>query len=201
MPKVIGIAGQVGAGKSIVLQTLNVLYGLPLFDCDNVAKQCYFIPSVRENIINSFGVDPIEESGKLAKDKISALLANNKTKKKLEKIIHNAVREQFELWKSRYSGQWIAVESAILFTSDMNRLCDITLAVEAETPIRKRRVLRRDTDRSEDGFELLEALQKIESERQKNEADLHINNSGKSSIIRELEVIYNQLDKVIQDKQ
>ena len=93
------------------------------------------------------------------------------------------------------------MESAILFTSDMNRLCDITLAVEAETPIRKRRVLRRDTDRSEDGFELLEALQKIESERQKNEADLHINNSGKSSIIRELEVIYNQLDKVIQDKQ
>ncbi|WP_353867183.1 dephospho-CoA kinase, partial [Porphyromonas sp. CAG:1061] len=56
MPKVIGIAGQVGAGKSLVLQTLNVLYGIPLFDCDKIAKESYFIPSVREEIIDRFGV-------------------------------------------------------------------------------------------------------------------------------------------------
>lgn len=201
MPKVIGIAGQVGAGKSLVLQTLNVLYGIPLFDCDKIAKESYFIPSVREEIIDRFGVDPIKGNGELAKEGISRLLANKKTKEELERIIHGTVKEQFELWKGQQVAEWVALESAILFTSNMYRLCDITIAIKAETSIRMSRVLKRDPYRSEKGFELLENLQREETTRQKDEADWHIDNSGKTSIIRELEVIYHQLDNIIQHKQ
>lgn len=201
MPKVIGIAGQVGAGKSLVLQTLNVLYGIPLFDCDKIAKESYFIPSVREEIIDRFGVDPIKGNGELAKEGISRLLANKKTKEELERIIHGTVKEQFELWKGQQVGEWVALESAILFTSNMYRLCDITIAIKAETSIRMSRVLKRDPYRSEKGFELLENLQREETTRQNDEADWHIDNSGKTSIIIELEVIYHQLDNIIQHKQ
>lgn len=201
MPKVIGIAGQVGAGKSLVLQTLNVLYGIPLFDCDKIAKESYFIPSVREVIIDRFGVDPIKGNGELAKEGISRLLANKKTKEELERIIHGTVKEQFELWKGQQVAEWVALESAILFTSNMYRLCDITIAIKAETSIRMSRVLKRDPYRSEKGFELLENLQREETTRQNDEADWHIDNSGKTSIIRELEVIYHQLDNIIQHKQ
>ena len=201
MPKVIGIAGQVGAGKSLVLQTLNVLYGIPLFDCDKIAKESYFIPSVREEIIDRFGVDPIKGNGELAKEGISKLLANKQTKEELERIVHGTVREQFGLWKGKQASKWVALESAILFTSNMYQLCDVTIAVKAETPIRMSRVLKRDPFRSEKGFELLENLQRKETTRQNDEADWHLDNSGNSSIIRELEVIYHQLDNIIHHKQ
>lgn len=197
MAKVLGVTGLIGAGKSCVIRSLQVLYGIECFDCDKIAKGTYYFPQIRKQIMTKLGIDPIGQNGVLEKGAIAGLLADMHTKETLEGIIHKAVEAEFIKWRNTLKYEWVALESAILFTSGMHTHCDLILSVVANKEIRKKRVLSRDPLRVPQDFELLESLQSDEATRQNNEADIFINNDGDTSIIRELEIVYyQQLDSL-----
>lgn len=193
MAIVLGITGLMGAGKSVVVQTFKQLYNTPTFDCDAHAKAIYREDYFRGTIIKLFGFDPILRNGVLNKDMLMNTLDNPILKVQLEGIIHNAVKEKFLEFASNISSKVIVIESAILFSSGLDQLCRYTVAVKADSNMRKQRVLRRDAGRSPKQYEQVAALQIEEKQLQERLAHYSINNSGSESIIKAVESIWSNI--------
>lgn len=191
--RIIGICGLIGSGKSVVMRYYEH-QGFPVYDCDSVAKEMYYIPHVRSEIARLVGIDPIDESGELRKVELSrALSLSSELRQGLESIIHVAIFKDIERWRdSLREAQTLFVESAILFTSGLNSLCDIVIAVDAPEEIRRERVLRRDGDKDKERFRRIKTLQQKEAELIEH-ADVRIINDNKSSVIRQLESINSRI--------
>lgn len=191
--KVLGITGLIGAGKSVVRETLSVLYDIPCFDSDTIAKEVYFSPTVAREIYYRLGFNPTKD-GLLNKALLKKTLAEPFKRCVLEEIVHRAVGREFEIWKEQQRSKWVCLESAILFTSGFNLLCDFTLAVEASEEIRHHRVQLRDNKRSIEELRNIDSLQTQEGRKQREGADYRINNCGTSSVIRAVEALWEQIN-------
>lgn len=196
MAQVIGVTGLIGAGKSVVVQTMASLIGVPTFDSDRYAKETYRDQHVRKVIISNFGFDPINSDDSLDKSNLRRILENPRQKDQLEKIIHKAVEDVFYDFVNQCKAMYIVLESAILFTSGFNQLCDYTIAVVANNEMRKNRVLKRDVERSEDDFDHLASLQSAEGKLQNQMATFKINNDGNHSIIKAVEAIWGEITNI-----
>lgn len=191
--KTIGITGLIGSGKSVVMTLLNRLYGLPIFDCDTVAKEVYYDPEVREKLKSAMNFDPIHTDGMLKKDQLRDVLNDPLRKKILEDMIHQGVGRAFQNWKKEQTSEMVLLESAILFTSGFHEYCDYIIAVSSEETTRKERVMARDNNMSDKRFETLVKLQSEEEKRQASDADFHIDNNGRISLIQQVEEIYGRI--------
>ncbi|MDO4770847.1 dephospho-CoA kinase [Porphyromonas sp.] len=191
-PKIIGVCGLIGSGKSVVMRYFEHL-GYPVYDCDTVAKAVYYDTDVRDEVTSLLGFDPIDGQGSLQKSRISAAMADPLIKKALESIVHRAVLTDFDRWKSLHSdAEAVFMESAILFTSRFDTVCDLTIAVEAPIEVRRARVLDRDGVGDPLRFDRIDALQQDEALLIKG-ATYHINNDNKCSVLRQLERIASEL--------
>ena len=194
--KVVGICGGIGSGKSVVVQVIHQIYNVPYFDCDHHAKELYYEHSLREQMVQSFGLDPIDANGQLKKAELRQLLMAEGSKKSVEQMIHNALQTKWLEWKAQQAtnGAGLAImESAILFTSGYYKYCDSVLAVECSSNIRKRRVEQRDEAAGAGHFKRIDTLQKKEKEEWKKRADTQINNSGELSLIHQIEQWYSTI--------
>lgn len=192
MAKILGISGVIGSGKSVVREALTVLYDFPSFDSDAVAKGVYFDKVVSYEIEQRLGFLPVQ-NGILDKVRLKETLAIPDRKMILEEIVHVAVARKFQEWIQQQSSTWIGIESAILFTSGFNRFCDFTVAVKASESNRCQRVLLRDKERSIEEFKRISSMQAEEGRREREEADMIIDNNGTSSITRAVETLWERI--------
>ena len=130
---IVGLTGGIGSGKSTVARVFQAL-GVPRFDADKAAHQIYLNnASIRNAIIDRFGevvavrnqegetVDlNRKELGKLAFKEAGGI-------EFLNKLVHPAVKEAFEVWLMALprTTPYVLRESAILFESGRTR--DVTL--------------------------------------------------------------------------
>lgn len=191
-PKVIGVCGLIGSGKSVVRQAMEVLLGLPSFDSDEEAKKLYFIPEVRREIKQTLGFDPLS-NGSLDKPRLQECISHPEQRMQLEGIIHSALSIRWSQWLSLQTSSAVVLESAILYTSGYYKHCDVVVAVTCPTSIRRERVLMRDGEGREARFEAIETAQMEEGRRQERDAHYHLDNSGGSSVILQLEQLQDSL--------
>lgn len=192
IPKVLGVCGLIGSGKSMVMNLLR-LYGIPIYNCDKRAKMMYHRPDVQESIALLWGVSPISVTGGIEHAILQEILSRSVAdRKSLEKIIHTALRDDFFSWKEQQSSPWVALESAILFTSSFSCFCDKTLCVIAPKETRRMRVIRRDKNMPPNRFLFFEKAQEQEAE-QSNNANYIINNDSTNSLILSLEAVLKDL--------
>ena len=62
----------------------------------------------------------------------------------LDAIVHPAVMRDFEAWASEQQGDYVVLESAILFEAGLEKSVDLTVAVLAPEKLRIERTCRRD---------------------------------------------------------
>lgn len=191
-PKVIGICGLIGSGKSVVKRALEVMYGLPTFDSDQEAKKLYFLPHVRSMTMDRLGFDPILRS-EINKEALSDCLRHPERKAALQQIIHRELETQWAQWRNVQKSEVIVFESAILYTSGFYKHCDTVISVVAPTDVRKERVMKRDGIGRVARFESIERIQQEEKHLQGENADHHIVNAGGKSIIEQIEQIQHSL--------
>ena len=53
--KKVAITGNIGSGKSWVCELFKQRLGIPVYNSDDAAKQMYFLPKVRKELVNRFG--------------------------------------------------------------------------------------------------------------------------------------------------
>lgn len=137
--ELIGIAGGIGTGKSMVSRILR-LSGYPVYDCDYEAKSLMASePGVRAALQQAFGADTIVDPRQLA----AVVFGNPEQLAKLNSIVHPAVRQDLGKWGERQEGNIAFVESAILATSGIGEMCRAVLVIQTPLEQRIRNVERR----------------------------------------------------------
>lgn len=140
----VGITGGIGSGKSTVCGLLSA-YGVAVYDSDTKAKALMEqSAALRESLCAVFGEECYNEDGLNRQYLASKVFGDEQSLIKLNSIVHPAVRADFRLWAEQQSGEYVVLESAILFEAAFETEVDTTLAVLAPVEERVRRAMVRD---------------------------------------------------------
>lgn len=140
----IGVTGGIGSGKSTVCR-LFAARGAALYDSDSEAKRLMNDdPDLRARIVGAFGAECYTGAGLNRAVLAQKVFGHPEQLLRLNAIVHPAVIADFRAWAGRQTGDYVVLESAILFSSGLDREVDRTVAVLAPEPLRIERTCRRD---------------------------------------------------------
>lgn len=187
--RLVGITGGIGAGKSVVSRILR-LKGYQVYDCDSRAKELMsgseeLIAALRER----FGESCVLEDGSLDSRLISAKVFSVEEERVwLNSLVHAAVRKDLDIWRKSGKGALCFVESAIIATSGLDRMCDSIWLVESPEQLRIRRALGRGGITEKDLMQRIRA-QQSEFGMLPPDKTKRISNSGDSSLIEQIDIL------------
>ena len=190
-PKLIGITGGIGAGKSTV-STICKHLGFKVYNSDQRAKEIVSEDSIIKKKLISFFGNNIYKNGVLDRKFLSDKIFNDKSSlQQINSIIHPAVKKDFNSWVINNSNEKILFkESALLFESGAYKELDKIILIVSDKNLRVSRVLNRDQNRSKKEIESIIDKQINEVDAIKY-ADIVIDNNHKKmllpSVIKEIE--------------
>ena len=187
MTKIIGLTGGIGSGKTTIAKYFKS-FGIPVFIADDEARKIMQSPEIINAVKNTFGED-IFENRILNREKLAKIVFNDPEKlKKLNSIVHPAVKKHFELWLiENKTFPYIIYEAAILFESGRYKDCDIIVTVTAPIETRLQRVLERDKTTRELVLKKMEA--QWSDEKRIAKSDFVIENIALDAAKREVDEI------------
>ncbi len=142
--KIIGLTGGIGSGKSTVA-AMFAEKGIPVFISDEEGKRLLNTSKVvRRKVINLLGEKAYKKDVPDRKYIASLVFNDRDLLNSLNAIIHPKVAKNFKRWMSKQNAPYCIKESAILFETGGDALCDATIAVEVALETRIDRVLKRD---------------------------------------------------------
>ena len=152
--KSLGITGNIGTGKSSVLNILKNK-GIKTFDLDNVAKNLYKSnTSINKKVLDVFPSVSSTEN-QINTKKLGDLVFNNKDKLNiLQKIIWPEV-EKFIKDKIDFSQDLIVFEGAVIIEAGWHKLFDNIWLISTEVELSKKRVMKQ-RNMSEEDFEVIQ---------------------------------------------
>lgn len=159
-PLVIAITGGIGAGKSVVAQSLRVM-GYKVFDCDCEAKRLMDASvEIRAKISDLVDCEVVNEDGIINRQKLASIVFSDAEKLRiLNSIVHSAVIDEIIRWRAaNCDDDLLFVETAILYQSKIDKIVDMVIEVVAPDELRLKRVMRRN------GLSEKEVMSRIESQ-------------------------------------
>ena len=181
---VIGLTGGIGSGKSMVARLFELM-GCKLIDSDEVAKQLYFKPSIKSQIVELLGPDAYLSEKLINKKFISEKIFNDSTLlKRLNHIIHPEVKNELNLFFKTHKNEIIIKESALLFEAGLEKEVDKIIVVTADDETRINRVMLRDGSQREHVIKQINA--QIKQEEKIKSANYIIRNNEDNSLIEQV---------------
>ena len=143
--QLIGITGGIGSGKSTIARRFE-LEGFPVYYTDREAKRLIEqTPALQAQIAALLGEDVFAHGKYQTALVAKRVFADEALLSKLNAVVHPAVKEDLLRWKQAHNDkEKVYVESAILFESGLNELCDKVLCVTAPEEVCIARVMARD---------------------------------------------------------
>lgn len=138
----VGITGGIGSGKSTVCR-LFAARGVAVYDSDAAAKRLMAGP-LREAVEARFGQESYRDGVLDRRYLADIVFCDREALQALDAIVHPAVMRDFEAWASEQQGDYVVLESAILFEAGLEKSVDLTVAVLAPEKLRIERTCRRD---------------------------------------------------------
>jgi len=189
---IVGLTGGIGTGKSTVAKLFELL-GARIFNSDENAKEQYFVPEIKKQVIELLGEECYVDVKTLDRKFISnKIFSDTSLLKKLNAIIHPAVLKDFKFFANENPGKLIVKESALLFELGLDKELDKVILVTSPIELRIARVMKRDELSRE------EILNKIKSQMSEDEkvklTDLIIKNDEKEFLITQTLQIFNKLN-------
>ena len=185
--KSLGITGNIGTGKSSVLNILKNK-GIKTFDLDNVAKNLYKSNiSINKKVLDVFPSVSSAEN-QINTKKLGDLVFNNKDKLNiLQKIIWPEV-EKFIKDKIDFSQDLIVFEGAVIIEAGWHKLFDNIWLISTEVELSKKRVMKQ-RNMSEEDFEViqnnqLKTAQLIDTLKQDKKQYTVIKNNSNLSVLK-----------------
>jgi dephospho-CoA kinase len=191
----IGLTGGIGTGKSYVASLIHSHFGIPVYDCDSSAKRLMAESTeVRGALEQLLGQAVCKPDGTLDRQLLASYVFGNKeAAQSIEKIVHPAVKADFQEWTTQFAQQpapprAVLIESAILIEAGFTDVADKVIVVEAPMELRIARVMKRDGCTEQQVRERI-ARQMSDSDR-RNAADAVIINDGRH-LISQLQAAIN----------
>lgn len=139
-----GITGGIGSGKSFVADML-LKRGVAVYNSDSRAKELMASDAeLRAKLIERFGAEVFGVEGLNRAYLAERVFASEEELKALNAIVHPRVMADFEQWATEQAGDYVVLESAILFESGFDGCVDIAVAIMAPEELRIERVMQRD---------------------------------------------------------
>lgn len=143
-PRVIGLAGGVGAGKSAVAAILRDL-GCVVSDSDRDAREVMADPEVLEILRSWWGEGIVGSDGRLDRGAVAdRVFADEDERRRLEDLVHprlHRLREtRFEAAPEGVTA--LVLDAPLLFEAGLDARCDGVIFVDAPREIRAERVRR-----------------------------------------------------------
>ena len=191
----IGVTGGIGSGKSYVCRLLAQRWQLPVYDCDSAAKMLMVSsPRIRQQLQELVGDDVYDAGGQLNKGVMSRyLFADAAHVKAVNAIVHPAVKDDFEQWASRQTGD-VVMESAILVEAGFAKAVDRLVVVEAPLALRIQRAMARDGATEEQVR--ARVRHQMTAEQLRAYADIIVVNDGRD-LLSQLSPIVNYTSPII----
>ncbi len=143
---VIGLAGGIASGKSLVAKMLSEL-GAGVIDADELNHEALHRDDVRRRIQSWWGQDIYDDTGRLKRHKLAEIVFRDEAKRrKLEGLTHPLVNELRQDMIRRFEAdeniKAIVLDIPLLFEVGQDQLCDHVIFVEVDEAVRIRRVRR-----------------------------------------------------------
>ncbi len=141
---VIGITGGVGSGKSTVLALLETEYQAEICMADELGHEAMKKGmGAYEAIVDAFGKDVVGVDGELDRNKLAAIVYTDEEKlRRLNGLIHPIVLKEMERKAhATKPGSVLVLETAILFETGCDTLCDEVWGVITGEEIRIKRLM------------------------------------------------------------
>lgn len=167
--------------------------GVPVYDCDTEAKRLMNeSPSLRAALIEAIGKEVYTSEGYINRTYLASyMFGNPEHVNTVNKIVHPAVRADFDEWTLRTKAPIVAVETAILYESGMDADVDDVLLVYAPFDIRLQRAMQRDSADEQ------KIRQRINSQtpdaKLLNRATYVITNDGNASLIEQTQRLLHSI--------
>lgn len=140
----VGLTGGIGSGKSTVCAMLRER-GVAVYSSDERAKELMNSDStIKERIIARFGAESFEDGVLNRAYLAQRVFASEEELAALNAIVHPRVLEDFEAWAESAEGEYVLLESAILFESGFDSKVDMVVAIMAPEDLRIERAMQRD---------------------------------------------------------
>ncbi len=143
---VVGLTGGIGSGKSLVAKAFCSFQNTVYYHADEEAKNLMNTSaSIQQEIILEFGKKSYQDN-QLNRTYISSMVFKNpELLKKLNSIVHPAVKAHFKNFINSYNPNTLIIyENAILFETGSDLVCDVVISVCAPLKERIKRVVERD---------------------------------------------------------
>ncbi|MBQ6067070.1 MAG: threonylcarbamoyl-AMP synthase [Clostridia bacterium] len=145
--KIIGVTGASGSGKSTVCDLLRQR-GAVIIDADAEARRVTEPGSpALGRLATAFGADILRPDGSLDRRLLASRAFADKEKTDLlVSITHPAIVERCraQAQAARDAGRTAVIDAPLLFSSGLDKICDLTVRVEAPEAIRAARIRARD---------------------------------------------------------
>lgn len=180
----IGITGGIGSGKTLVSRIFQCL-AVPVYDADSHAKELMTTDGILiSNIKKEFGELSFNTDGSVNRKYLSSAVFNDDVKlQKLNSLIHPCVAKDYQRWLEKWRGcPYVMKEAAILFEANSDKTLHKVIVVSAPEELRIKRVINRDTHRTEEDVRAIIQKQMPEEEKLKR-SDFIIHNDEKVLLI------------------
>jgi len=195
--KVIGMIGGVGCGKSTVCNLIDEKYNAKLILTDDLAKE--LMNKGKEaylNVVREFGDDILDENKDIDRKKLADIVFNDSNKLEiLNKCTHPIVIAKVKEMIARYRELFscndsekkdvLVIESALLFESGLDSMCDEIWLVITDDEVRRARL------KSSRGYsdEKIDAMFKSQTDYEKYRAVVNkviVNNGNQDELIKQI---------------
>lgn len=187
----VGLTGNIGSGKSTVIQIFETL-GVPVYHADLEAKKFLKKDHVKRLINDRFGTD-VFSGGQINRKKLAAIVFNDSEALNfLNAVIHPLVKEDLNSWMIRKKHHaYVIQEAAILFESGFYKDFDKVILISCPEDVAAKRVMKRD------GVTVEEVLQRRANQWSQDKkiglSDYIIDNSGNTLVLPQVLEIHKQL--------
>lgn len=192
-PKLIGLTGGIGSGKSTVARLFEIL-GIPVYYADDRAKWLMNTDAnLKKSIVEAFGTESYQEDGSLNREYLAQTVFGDPEKvKKINSLVHPAVAEDFKNWATSQTTPYVLKEAALIFETGGEEQLEKVINVSSPLRVRMARVLMRDPHRTEEQVNHI-INQQLPDEIKNEKADFVIKNKDNMLLIPQVFAIHKTL--------
>lgn len=188
-PKIFGITGGIAAGKTFFCRLLE-RHNIPVYYCDEAAKELMVTDEqLNVSLRHLLGAATYLSDGSLNKAHIAAYLQENGPER-INALVHPCVRRHFLQWAATQTAPIIAIESAILFESQLDDLVDTVIFISAPEALRINRLMQRNGCSATEARQWLDL--QMDEERKKKLSDIVILNDGTTDLEKQVTLLLEE---------
>ena len=175
---IIGLTGGIGSGKSAAGIEFEKL-GITVIDADEIAQKASLKNSkAYKEIVEYFGASILDNSQNIDRRKLRNIVFNNdEQKKKLEQILHPAIREDISFAISNSKSPYTIIMVPLIYETNSKDNYNRILVIDCDEDIQISRAVTRDEASEEDIKKIINS-QATKKERLSIADDVISNNSS-----------------------